>query len=159
MDRVVASVAEVVGKLPSGCSIATSRHAGNATGMLVSWIQQASMEPLLVTIAIRVGRPLIRLVEGSGRLVLNLIGDDRFAELARHFRHEFAIEDDCFAGLPARAGDYGTILENALGYIECEVNSRVNCGDHLLYIVWPRGGLLFAEGAPYVHIRKTAAKY
>ncbi len=73
-DTTSDPIAEVLGKLPSGCSILTAGHEGRSTGMLASWIQQGSFEPLLLTVAVKHGRPLVELVEGSGRFIVNILG-------------------------------------------------------------------------------------
>lgn len=152
-------VFEIAGKLPSGCSIVTARHGAVSTAVLVSWIQQASMEPLLISLALREGRPLAGLIEQSGRLVINLIGEDRFAQLARHFGRGFDPAEDCFGSLATRRTDHGIVLEDALGYLACAVHDRFKAGDHWLYIVQPEEGELLTAAQPYVHIRRSAANY
>jgi len=44
--------------------------------MLVSWVQQAAFEPPCVTVCVRDGRPALRLIEGAGQFLLNVMGED-----------------------------------------------------------------------------------
>ena len=46
-------IAAVLGRTPSGIFVLTARAAdGRETGMLASWVQQASFEPPMVTVAV-----------------------------------------------------------------------------------------------------------
>ncbi len=157
-DKTDGLVAEVLGKVPSGCGVLTATHKERSTGVLVSWVQQASFEPLLLTVAVRQRRPILNLIERSGRFVLNLLGSDP-KEMFQHFGKGFAPEEPAFEGLPCRSCDYGVILEDVLGYLECTVESKTQAGDHWLYIAKPISADLLGGGEPYVHMRKTALGY
>ena len=151
-------IAEVLGKLPSGCSILTAGHEGRSTGMLGSWIQQASFEPLLLTVAVKRGRPLVELVEGSGRFVVNILGSDP-KEMFRHFGKGFGPDEPAFEGLACRATEFGTILDQVLGFLECMVQFRMEVGDHWLYVAEPVSGGMCVESEPYIHTRKSGRSY
>ncbi len=151
-------IAEVLGKLPSGCSILTAKHEGQSTGLLASWIQQASFEPLLLTVAVKCGRPLVELVEGSGRFVVNILGSDPKAMFS-HFGKGFGPDEPAFEGLTCRETEFGTVLDDALGFLECMVQFRIEAGDHWLYVAEPVSGGVCAEGEPYVHTRKSGRSY
>ncbi len=157
-DTTLDPIADVLGKLPSGCSILTAGHKGQSTGLLASWIQQASFEPLLLTVAVKRGRPLVGLVEGSGRFVVNILGSDPKA-MFRHFGRGFGPEEPAFEGLACRETAFGTILEDALGFLECTVQFRLEVGDHWLYVAEPVSGGMCVESEPYVHIRKSGRNY
>ncbi len=151
-------IAEVLGKLPSGCSILTAGHEGRSTGMLASWIQQASFEPLLLTVAIKRGRPLVELVEGSGRFIANILGSGP-ENMFRHFGKGFGPDEPAFEGLASRETEFGTVLEDALGFLECMVQFRVEVGDHRLYVAELVSGDLCVGSDPYVHVRKSGRNY
>ena len=65
-----------LGRIPSGCSIITARSASGRTGMLASWVQQCSFEPLMITTAVKKDRPVQKLIDESGAFVVNLLGED-----------------------------------------------------------------------------------
>ena len=119
-DAASDPIAEVLGKLPSGCSILTARHEGRSTGLLGSWIQQASFEPLLLTVAVKRGRPLVELVEGSGRFVVNLLGSDPKA-MFRHFGKGFGPHEPAYEGRSCREKGFGPSPACSLGFLECRV--------------------------------------
>ncbi len=75
MSTNVASdaLAAAVAKIPSGLAVLTATHKGRSTGMLASWVQQASFEPLMLTdrgtyLAFRGKVELAVLVEGDPAL-------------------------------------------------------------------------------------------
>ncbi len=151
-------MAIVLGKIPSGCSILTAAHHGHSSGMLASWIQQAAFEPLLLTVAVRDGRPIQPLIEGSRRLVLNLLGSNQ-RPMFKHFGGGFGPGDEAFAGLDIQESAYGVILPECLGYLGCDLVSQLPAGDHHVYLAQPRVAGMLSGGEPYVHTRKSAAGY
>ena len=151
-------VPEVVGRIPSGCCILTARDASRQTGMLLSWMQQASFQPLLLSMAIRMGRPILELLEASKACTLNLLGEEP-REMLRHFGRGFQIDEAAFVGLACAEVQSGVVLKDAIGYLECSIESRLAAGDHWLYLVCPERGRLLQAGSPYVHLRKSALTY
>ena len=96
------SIGAGIGRIPSGCSILTVQHAGRSTGLLVSWVQQAAFDPPSISVAVKRGRPAEGLIDGSGRFVLNLVGEDP-KPMFKRFGKGFSLEEDAFAGLAIEA--------------------------------------------------------
>jgi flavin reductase (DIM6/NTAB) family NADH-FMN oxidoreductase RutF len=58
------------------------------------------------------------------------------------------------------ANNGSPILNDALAFLECEVNQRMECGDHwLIYAEVENGKVLEANGLTAVHHRKTGGHY
>ncbi|MEE9296162.1 MAG: flavin reductase family protein [Phycisphaerae bacterium] len=157
-DTQIESVAKAVGKIPSGLAVLTAVYGERATAMLASWIQQASFEPLMVTVCVKRGRPIESLLDDSGRFVLNILGGEP-KTLLKHFARGFAADADAFAGLDVTNSEYGVMLNDAVARIECAVVGKVSAGDHFVYLGEARGGSADQAAQPHVHIRKTAAGY
>ena len=50
-------LAKVLGRIPSGVFVLTCGDgAGNMTGMLASWVQQAAFEPPMISVGVKNGR-------------------------------------------------------------------------------------------------------
>ncbi len=146
-----------LGRIPSGCYVLTTSHRGQSTGLLVSWVQQASFAPPSVTVAIRHGRPVSGLIEGSRRFLLNVMGEDAAAWF-RHFGRGFSLAEDAFAGLETEATAYGPLLLSCVAQIACDVESILAAGDHTIYLGRVAAG--HSNGhAPYVHVRKSGMSY
>lgn len=162
MIRTVKENSEAIGiagaKIPSGCSILTVAHRGQRTGMLVSWVQQASFEPLAVSVAVKQGRPAGALIDGSGTFVLNVIGEDT-SSMFKQFGRGFSLEEDAFAGVAVEASPYGPLLSDCIAQLGCRILSKVPVGDHDLYVAEVVAGRGTVEAKPYVHRRKSAFSY
>ena len=152
------AVATAVAKIPSGLAVLTATHKERSTGLLASWVQQASFEPLMLTVCVKAGRPIESMIDGSGRFVVNVLGENA-TSLLKHFGRGFGPDDDAFAGLPVRVRDYGVQLEACIAHVACNVTEKVPAGDHFVYIGRVVAGEAKADAKPYVHLRKSATSY
>ena len=65
-----------------------------------------------------------------------------------------------FADVETEATDNGNpILKDALAYVECSVESRMECGDHWLIYGVAKEGNLLGDGITAVHHRKSGSHY
>ena len=155
IDRTEQAVGRIVGSL---CVVSAKR--GEVTGaMLASWVTQASFNPPGLTVAVAKDRAVEPLMHTGDRLVLNILQEGR--NLRRHFLQTFTPAADRFAGLATREAENGCpILDEALAYLECTVESRTECGDHwLVYAVVDNGKVLESAGVTAVHHRKSGGHY
>ena len=132
-----------------------------AGSMLASWVIQASLEPLGVAIAVSKDRAIESLLHPSDRFVLNVLEEGNAQGLMKHFLKRFAPGADRFAGVKTYPAQNGSqILANALAYLECEVISRTDCGDHwMIYSTVQRGRVSNVDGLTAVHHRKVGTHY
>ncbi len=159
MSSNVDALAAAVGRVPSGCGILTAAHADRSTGMLASWFQQVSFEPLAISICVRPDRPIVSLMTQSRRFVLNVLGQDPKA-MFRHFGRGFTLEEDAFTGLACEESDFGPVLSDSVAAVmACSIVADHLCGDHRLYVGRVDRGWASSEMAPYVHTRRSGAGY
>lgn len=152
------TIGAAIGRIPGGCSILTATDGEHATGVLVSWVQQASFEPLAITVCLKRGRSVNELVDGSGRFVLNVIGED-VGPMLKHFGKGFTPEEDAFAGLAVRATDFGPIIESCVAFLGCRVIERMSVGDHEVYAAEVMAANVVVEAKPFVHLRASGLTY
>ncbi len=152
------AIGAAVARIPSGCSILTVEHRGQSTGMLVSWVQQASLEPICLTVCIKQGRPAGRLVSAAERFVLNIVGDDPTA-MFKHFGKGFALEEDAFSGVSMEPTDFGPALTDCIAHLGCVIRETVTAGDHDIHVVEVAAARADDGRKPYVHIRKSGLSY
>ncbi len=161
-EGAIGAVRDMIGAaiacIPSGCCILTVRHGDRSTGMLVSWVQQASFEPPSIVVAIKRGRPAATLIDESGRFILNVIGEDPTA-LFRHFGKGFAPEDNAFRGIEILLHECGVLLKESPAHLACRVTQKVTVGDHELYVAEVVEGGAHESFRPYVHIRNSGFSY
>ena len=79
----------------------------------------------------------------------------------KQFLQPFAPCADRFAGLELDQSPAGLpLLPEALAWLECRVQQRMECGDHwLLYAQVQAGSLLDASATTAVHQRRSGAHY
>jgi flavin reductase (DIM6/NTAB) family NADH-FMN oxidoreductase RutF len=157
------TIGAVLGRTPSGLFILTTRAAdGRETGLLASWVQQASFEPPMVTVAVNRRRYLHDWLDDSPEIALNLVGEGQ-KQFLKHFGAGFEPGAPAFEGLQIRRGETGVpLLAEALGYLEGSVRGRMETGDHVVYAVEVVGageGPGFSQTPPWVHVRKNGFNY
>ena len=157
------SIAPVLGRTPSGIFILTAADAdGRETGMLASWVQQASFDPPAVTVAVNRKRYLHDWLQERPQLALNLVGESQ-SDLLKHFGRGFEPDEEAFEGLDVVRGVTGLpLLAMALGYLEGRVTGRIDAGDHIVYLLEIEAGggsSSLDDQRPMVHIRKNGFNY
>jgi flavorubredoxin/flavin reductase (DIM6/NTAB) family NADH-FMN oxidoreductase RutF len=155
IDRTEQAVGRVVGSL---CVLAAKREE-MTSAMLASWVTQSSFNPPGVTVAVAKDRAVESLTHSGDRFVLNILQEGR--NVRRHFLKPFAPGEDRFAGLEVQEADNGCpVLSEALAYLECTVQSRMECGDHwVVYAVVENGKVLQSTGMTAVHHRNSGSHY
>ncbi len=139
-------------------SLANDANLEVPTAILVSWVSQASFNPPGLTIALNKER-LEGLDHAGDPFVLNILNEGM--NLQRQFLKPFAPGQDRFAGLAIESAENGCpILSDALAYLECTVESRMECGDHwLIYATVNNGKILQPSGTTAVQHRKSGSQY
>lgn len=155
IDRTEQAVGRVVGSL---CVLSAKRE-NISSGMLASWVTQASFNPPGVTVAIAKDRAVESLTHTGDKFVLNILQEGK--TIRRHFLKNFAPGEDRFAGLNITESANGCpILTDGLAYLECTVKNRMECGDHwLVYAQVHNGKVLQSTGITAVHHRKSGSHY
>lgn len=160
-----AEMAKVLGKNPSGLFILTATNGeGLETGMLASWVQQASFDPPAVTVAINQKRYIHDWLKKQSTVVLNLIGEKQ-NEFLKQYGRGFEPDQPAFEGMETGRSETGLpYLKGALGYLEGKVQGQLDSGDHIVYLIeltsaGIENGEVFEESSPWVHIRKNGFNY
>jgi hypothetical protein len=124
-------------------------------------VSQASFSPPGFTVAVARDRSVESLLHVGDRFALNVLADGRETGPMRQFLQPFPPGADRFAGLDLSDTPGGQpILPEALAWLEAQVVSRMECGDHwLLYAQANQGGLLDPSGTTAVHQRRSGANY
>ncbi len=157
------AVGAVLGRIPSGLFILTARSAdGQETGMLASWVQQASFDPPAVTVAVNRKRYLNDWLRSAPGVVLNLVGETQKQFLSQ-FGRGFEPGQPAFNGVNMSRSPGGLpVLADAIGWLEGTAGEPIDAGDHLIYVVRitaaGRGANLDAE-EPWVHLRHNGFGY
>jgi flavin reductase (DIM6/NTAB) family NADH-FMN oxidoreductase RutF/flavodoxin len=153
------NIEQAVGRIVGSLCVVTATQGEVKTGMLASWVTQASFNPPGLTIAVAKDRAMENLTHTSNKFVVNILAEGR--EIRKHFMKVYAPGQDRFEGLDiSEANNGGVILNGALSYLECTVQNRMEVGDHwLVYATVDDGKVLNQDGVTAVHHRKSASYY
>lgn len=155
-SNVEQAVGRIVGSL---CIVTTKKHEEISSAMLASWVSQATFNPPGLTIAVAKDRAIESMLHSGDKLVLNVLAEGR--QLRKHFMKSFAPGEDRFANVATETSENGCpILTDALAYLECTVNNRMEAGDHwIVYAIADNGKVLNPDGITAVHHRKSGNYY
>lgn len=154
-DRTEQAVSRITGSL----CVLTAKQGDTNTAILTSWISQATFNPPGITIALAKAQAENLLPNLGDTFVLNILKEGR--NLRRHFLKPIAPGEDRFSDLATHPASNGClVLEEALAYLECHAENRMECGDHwLLYATVDNGKVLETVGVTAVQHRKAATYY
>ncbi|MCP6757395.1 MAG: diflavin flavoprotein [Fischerella sp. CENA71] len=161
MKSLGADLDKALGRISGGLYIITAQKGDVKSAMLASWVSQASFKPLGISIAVAKDRAIESLMQVGDKFVLNVLEEGNYQSLMKHFLKRFAPGADRFAGIRTQPAQNGTpILTDALAYMECEVTSRMDCGDHwIVYSTVEAGRVSKPEALTAVHHRKVGNHY
>jgi flavorubredoxin/flavin reductase (DIM6/NTAB) family NADH-FMN oxidoreductase RutF len=156
-DRVEQAVGRIVGSM----TIVTTQQGDLSGAMLASWVSQATFNPPGLTIAVAKERAIESLMHKDGKFVLNILEQGKHIPIMKQFLKPFAPGENRFVGINTEPAPNGCpILTDSLAYLECNVESRMECGDHwLIYATVDSGKVFNPTGVTAVHHRKSGSHY
>jgi len=153
-----ARIEQAVGRIVGSLCVVSAKQGEVATGMLTDWVSQATFNPPGITISIGKERAIESLLYPGAHLVLNILAEGK--QLRKHFQRNFAPGENRFQDLETTASSHGApILNDALAYLECTVDNRLECGDHWLIYAVVDNGKVLREGVTAMQHRKTGGVY
>ena len=155
------TVEQAVGRIVDSLCVVTAQQDNISSAMLASWIAQATFNPPGLTVAVAKDRAVESLLHSGDKFVVNILAEGKDLELRKHFLKPFAPGQDRFVGVSTQPAQNGCpILTEALAYLECSINNRIECGDHwVVYAVVENGKVLNSDGVTAVHQRKSGSHY
>jgi flavorubredoxin/flavin reductase (DIM6/NTAB) family NADH-FMN oxidoreductase RutF len=152
---------QAVGRIVGSVCVLCAQQGDVSTGMLGSWISQATFNPPGLTVAIAKDRAIESLMYPGSKFALNILEEGHHLEYTKHFRKNFAPGEDRFTNFSTTVADNGCkILTDALAYLECSVQERMECGDHwVIYATVDNGKLIKPDGVTAINHRKTGTHY
>src|SRR5262245_42734168 len=114
-------LAKALGRIPSGLFVLTAGPFGAETGLLVSWVQQCSFDPPMVSVALRRGRPIAGLLAVGEPFTVNVVGEGQ-KHLIAHFGRGFEPGQPAFEGVALERHDgHPPALAEAVAHLACRV--------------------------------------
>jgi flavin reductase (DIM6/NTAB) family NADH-FMN oxidoreductase RutF len=150
-----------VGHIPSGLFIVAAHDSQKMTGdgYLASWIQQISFEPMLVSLAIKPGRPCYELIKSGHNFSINIVGDHEKNYL-KHFWKGYDPNLNPFSEIKHELVDDTLVITEAKSSLICRLKEIHKPGDHEVVVAEVLASYVHHEQAkPMVHIRKSGKDY
>lgn len=140
---------QVLGHFPTGVTVITAAGEPPA-GMAVGSFASVSLEPPLVGFFVAHTSSTWPRIERSGSFCVNVLGEDQ-EDVCRRFASK---ADDKFAGIGWHpAGSGAPLLDGVVAWIDCDIESTFEAGDHLCVLGRVRDLGVGHDGAPLVFFR------
>jgi flavin reductase (DIM6/NTAB) family NADH-FMN oxidoreductase RutF len=128
------SILEAFLQIPYGIFVLATADPAGPRAMVVSWVSQASSSPPLLAVALRKNRPAVPAILNGNLFSLNLLEENQVAWVDR-FKNPRPAEDlrACFEQICAGSQEFYR-LKDGLAFFACRVVSKLDPGDHLLFV-------------------------
>lgn len=118
----------------TGVTVVTATHAGQQYGMTVNSFTSISLEPPLVSLALRNLTHTYELVEKSGEFSVTILSSTQ-KELSDRFAGKHPEIKDRFEGVPTETlAINAPLLKGGIAYFNCRVLNSVPVGENTLFI-------------------------
>ncbi len=125
----------VLRMIPYGLYVLTSESSdGRVAASTVNWVSQASFEPPLVAVGVKVDSAAYEIIKESRAFALNVLGKGQQA-LAFGFFKTLERDGNSIGGEMFSVGNSGCpVLANATAFLECSLLDTLEKGDHSLFL-------------------------
>ncbi len=124
----------IMGNFATGVTIVTSAHDGRIAGMTANAITSVSLEPMLLLFCADKRTRTHDMIDRSGVFAVNILTQE-MSELAKVFADNGRPEEERFGGVKYHTARTGApILDENMGWIECQVAYRYAGGDHTIFV-------------------------
>jgi flavin reductase (DIM6/NTAB) family NADH-FMN oxidoreductase RutF len=125
----------VLRMIPYGLYVLTGASSdGRVAASTVNWVSQASFEPPLVAVGVKVDSTAHEIIKESRAFALNVLGKGQQA-LAFGFFKTLERDGNSIGGEMFSVGSSGSpILANATAFLECSLIDTLEKGDHSLFL-------------------------
>ena len=155
-ETQIARTEQAVGRIVGSICVLTTCNDNVHRGILTSWVSQATFNPpgVMIAFAKEQNRDLIS--NPGDKFVLNILNEGR--TVRRNFSSQHS---DSFDNVTTRIASNGClIIEEALAYIECTVQSYLPSDDcTLIYAVVEEGEVSENKGITAIQHRKSGSHY
>jgi len=146
------SFRETLGRFATGVTVVTTVGPdGRKVGVTATSFGSLSLDPPLIQWSLRRSTYSHPVFSGADRFAINILAAGQ-----EHVSRIFASPiEDRFAATPHRLGEHRLpLIEGALAWLECALETRIESGDHSLFIgrvltarIFPQDPLLHWGGA------------
>jgi flavin reductase (DIM6/NTAB) family NADH-FMN oxidoreductase RutF len=131
-----------------GLYVVTSQDGDERGAFTANWLSQASFDPPLVMVSVENDSHSLPIIQRSGRFSVNVLESGQ-RRLSGHFGKKTRNVGDKLADIPHHLSPSGLpILDDALGYVICEVTGQLEAGDSVIVLGEVVEAKVLREGEP-----------
>lgn len=135
----------------TGVAVVTAVHAGRRYGMTVNSFTSISLEPPLITVALKQLTHTHELVEGSGEFSVTILASDQ-KDLSDRFAGKIPDVADRFEGVETETLSLGApLIQGGLAQFNCRVVNAHPVGENTLFVAEVVNARGEGEGDPLVY--------
>lgn len=135
----------------TGVTVVTATHAGQQYGMTVNSFTSISLDPPLVSLALRKLTHTHELVEKSGEFAVTILASDQ-KELSDRFAGKHPEIKDRFEGvLTETVLINAPLLKGGMAYFNCRVVNAIPLGENTLFVAEVVAAQSEGTGEPLVY--------
>ncbi|GAB6189096.1 flavin reductase family protein [Marinitoga arctica] len=125
---------DALGKIYNVASIVTMNSKGKLNGITVAWITRVSINPPMIAISIGKQRYSYNLLENTDKFGVCILSKKQ-KELAKFFGSKSGKNMNKFEHVDYELSSNGIPkLKDIVAFFECEIVSKAEAGDHVIYI-------------------------
>jgi flavin reductase (DIM6/NTAB) family NADH-FMN oxidoreductase RutF len=118
----------------TGVTVVTATHTGQQYGMTVNSFTSISLEPPLVSLALKKLTHTHELVEKSGEFAVTILSSVQ-KELSDRFAGKHPEIKDRFEGVPTETLSINApLLKGGIAYFNCRVVNSISIGENTLFV-------------------------
>jgi flavin reductase (DIM6/NTAB) family NADH-FMN oxidoreductase RutF len=135
----------------TGVAVITARHDDQNYGMTVNSFTSISLEPPLVSVALKKLTHTYEAVEKSGEFAITILSSDQ-KELSDRFAGKVAGVTDRFEGVPTEILVLSApLIKGGMAYFNCRVLNSTPAGENVLIVAEVIAAKREGEGDPLVY--------
>ena len=148
----------VIGHFATGVTVVTTAAGEEMQGMTPNAVTSLSLEPLMLLVCVEKNTHTHRVLQEGGVFAVNVLGEHQ-EEVSRLFARRAEPEIGTLRGQRFRIGRTGApILEDCVAYLECETTSRMDGGDHTIFLGRVVEAGVVREARPLIFFRGQYAR-
>ena len=113
--------------------LAAESADGRVAASTVNWVTQASFEPPLVAVGVKVDSGVHSIIKESKKFALNILGKGQ-ESMAFSFFKSLERDGDTIGGVAFSSGSGAPVFANTHAFLECRLVETVEIGDHSLFV-------------------------
>jgi len=144
---------EILYKVSYGMYIVSSKGKGKINGQIANTVFQVTSEPPQFSVCINKENLTHQFIQESRVFAVSILERDVPMDFIGHFGFKSGREVEKFKGIDYKLGITGApvVIQNCLGYLECEVVSDVDVGTHAVFIGKALEAKTMKDGQPMTY--------